>query len=80
MAADLEKEAKVLEQAIEKGRLQLRWQGIVEAARQSARAQRDREGEEMARGFEGSREVARELGIGVVGGAVRNGEGGVVVA
>ncbi|MCJ1389263.1 hypothetical protein MMC18_002119 [Xylographa bjoerkii] len=64
LAQDLEKEDRRLEDALERGRLEMRWNGIVEAAKASARADADRHGVEMAQMEMVKRKVAARLGLG----------------
>lgn len=49
LAKDHESEAAVLKCNIEKGRLEMWWKGVVDAAKTSVRDERDREGEEIRR-------------------------------
>ncbi|MCJ1379109.1 hypothetical protein MMC17_002209 [Xylographa soralifera] len=63
LAQDLEKEDRKLEDAIEKGRLEMWWKGIVEAARASAREDADRRGLEMAKMEIVKRKAAARLGL-----------------
>ncbi|KAK4696268.1 hypothetical protein P7C71_g1625, partial [Lecanoromycetidae sp. Uapishka_2] len=49
LAKDLEQEASLLESYIEKGRLEDWWKGVVSAAKDAARAEADRDGEEALR-------------------------------
>ena len=63
LAQDLEKEDRMLEDAIEKGRLEMWWKGIVEAAKASAREDADRRGSEMAEMEMVKRKVAARLGL-----------------
>lgn len=46
---DLESEDVLLETYIEKGRLEMWWKGVVEAAQRSARDEKDQAGEERRR-------------------------------
>ncbi|MCJ1415772.1 hypothetical protein MMC32_002105 [Xylographa parallela] len=64
LAQDLEKEDRKLEDAIEKGRLEMWWKGILEAAKASAREDADRRGLEMAKMEMVKRKVAARLGLG----------------
>ena len=47
LAQDLEKEDELLEKYMEEGRLDVRWKGVVEAAKASARKEADSKGEEQ---------------------------------
>lgn len=49
LAKDLKSEDVLLETCIEKGRLEIWWQGLTEAARRSAREEMNQEGEEIKR-------------------------------
>jgi len=49
LARDLEIEADVLDQYLEKGRLEEWWKGVVEAAKAAARSEADEQGEEKLR-------------------------------
>ncbi|MCJ1404140.1 hypothetical protein MMC11_007365 [Xylographa trunciseda] len=64
LAQDLEKEDRKLEDALEKGRLEMWWSGIVEAAKVSARSDADRQGAEMARMEMAKRRVQARLDLG----------------
>ncbi|MCJ1293924.1 hypothetical protein MMC34_005481 [Xylographa carneopallida] len=64
LAQDLEKEDRMLEDAIKKGRLEMWWKGIVEAAKASAREDADRRGSEMAKMEAVKKKVAARLGLG----------------
>ena len=76
LARDYETEDALLEQCIEKGRLEMWWKGVVEAARMSVRNEADREGEERRR----RRSLGRK-GKKVKGPGERvDGEGDVVMA
>lgn len=57
LAQDLEKEVELLESYIERGRLEDWWKGVVSAARDAAREEADRHGEEAMR----KREVEDKL-------------------
>ena len=49
IAEDLQTEDEALEDCIDKGRLELWWQGVLEAAKQSARQESDQAGEKQSR-------------------------------
>lgn len=59
LARDLGAEADMLDQYMEKGRLEEWWEGVVEAAKAAARAEADEEGEEKLR----KRNAEREFDI-----------------
>ncbi|MCJ1283864.1 hypothetical protein MMC26_003195 [Xylographa opegraphella] len=61
LAQDLEKEDRELAHAVESGRLELWWNGIVEAAKASAREDADRRGAEMAKMEVLKRKVAKRV-------------------
>ena len=64
LAHDLEKEDRKLEDALEKGRLEKWWIGIVDAAKTSVRADADRQGAQMAEMEKAKKKVADRLGLG----------------
>ncbi len=61
LAQDLDVEAELLDQYIEKGRLDEWWQGVVEAAKAAARAEADEQGEEKLRKRNAAREFDHRL-------------------
>lgn len=61
LARDLEVEADVLDQYMEKGRLEEWWKGVVEAAKAAARAEADEEGEEKLRKRNAEREFETKI-------------------
>ena len=61
LAHDLEIEADLLDQYLERGRLEEWWKGVVEAAKASARAEADEKGEEQLRKRNSEKEFERRL-------------------
>ena len=61
LAHDLEIEADLLDQYLERGRLEEWWKGVVEAAKASARAEADEQGEEKLRKRNAEKEFERRL-------------------
>ena len=86
LTRDLEVEADLLDQYIEKGRLEEWWKGVVEAAKAAARAEADEHGEENLRKRNAEREFDRRLTkmdkevFGKEGGAEIDDQGDVVMA
>ena len=88
VARDLKQEARVLEEALEKGRLEMWWKGVFDAAKLSVREEADRQGAEAAKRAETMKILAERMGLrrresrvvnGDVNGVERDEQGDVVM-
>lgn len=63
LARDLKQEARALEEALEKGRLEMWWKGVADAAKLSLRDEADRQGAESAKRAETTKILAEKMGL-----------------